>query len=57
MRKIFILGSILALLLIAALAYFLGAGWLWLLLLVLPLVLMGIYDMIQVKHSIMRTYP
>ena len=57
MRKIFIIGSILALLLIAALAYFLGTGWLWLLLLVLPLVLMGIYDMIQVKHSIMRTYP
>lgn len=57
MRKIFILSSIILLALTATLSYFQGSGWLWLLAVLLPLIVMGIYDMIQVKHSIMRTYP
>ncbi|MFL9481370.1 FMN-binding glutamate synthase family protein [Chitinophagaceae bacterium LWZ2-11] len=57
MRKLFLLGSAGAILLTGLLAYCITPGWLWLLLPILPLVAMGVYDMIQTKHSIMRIYP
>ncbi|SJZ79797.1 FMN-binding glutamate synthase family protein [Sediminibacterium ginsengisoli] len=57
MRKIFIYGSVIALLAIGLLSWLVNIAWLFALIVVLPLVIMGICDMIQVRHSIMRTYP
>jgi len=49
----FSLGSVAA---IAALGYFFPWTW-WLLVLVIPLIIMGLIDITQKKHAIMRNYP
>ena len=56
MRRLFIIlsGSILALILISSLFW---KPVLWSLILVGPLILLGIYDMYQKKHSISRNFP
>lgn len=36
---------------------FLSTQWLWAFVLVGPIILLGIYDMLQTKHSILRLYP
>jgi glutamate synthase domain-containing protein 2 len=41
---------------IAGLAWFWPAAW-WALVVALPLMALGIYDMLQTKHAIMRNYP
>ena len=56
MRKLFIILSAVVLLAI----FFLSFAWrpiLWALLLVLPLILLGIYDMFQEKHTLLRNFP
>ncbi len=56
MRQTFIFYSIIILLVIAILANF----WplvLWTYILIIPLVLLGFYDMSQIKHSLWRNYP
>ena len=56
MRKLFIILSAVVLLAI----FFLSFVWqpiLWALLLVLPLVLLGIYDMFQERHTLLRNFP
>ncbi|MBX2886847.1 MAG: FMN-binding glutamate synthase family protein [Granulosicoccus sp.] len=56
MRKQFLIGSTVVVLLIFLLGFF-HRGWLWLLLIALPLVLVGVYDMNQVRHSLRRNFP
>jgi glutamate synthase domain-containing protein 2 len=41
----------------SALGYFLGLAWLWGLVLPLPLTLLGIYDLVQDEHNVLRNYP
>lgn len=57
MRKGFIISAIIAILITAALTYFVSLWWVIALGLVVFITIMGIYDMVQKKHSIMRTYP
>ncbi len=56
MRKIFLLSSFLILLFIALLVQS-DRDWIWLLLPVLPLILLGLYDIFQKKHAILRNFP
>ncbi|EAR20681.1 FMN-binding glutamate synthase family protein [Nitrococcus mobilis] len=56
--RFFTLGLMLFLTLVfSALGYFLGLSWLWGLTISLPLALLGIYDLIQRKHNVVRNYP
>ncbi|MCB0640964.1 MAG: FMN-binding glutamate synthase family protein [Phaeodactylibacter sp.] len=57
MRRKFILTALISLALIGAVAYFLWWPFIWALAVVGPLILMGLYDMFQSKHAIMRNYP
>ena len=57
MRNEFILFSLLSLVLIGAISYFLWSPFIWSLVLIGPIILIGFYDMIQSKHAIMRNYP
>ncbi len=57
MRKNFTGISILFILLISAAAILWHSGWWWVLALVVPLFLLGLYDMVQIKHSLMRNFP
>jgi len=56
-RQIFILLSVIILALIAIIYYFFWPSVLWFLLLFGPLILLGIHDMYQTKHSIKRNFP
>ena len=56
MRNYFI-SSTAILLLTFALAFFLGSGWYVLFAIVLTLTVLGYYDLIQTKHTLMRNYP
>jgi len=56
MRTLFIVCSAIALLLV----FLLGIAWapgFYLLVLVLPLIIVGIYDMVQTEHSLWRNFP
>lgn len=57
MRKGFIVSAVLGLTVSGLLVYYSSHWWILLLALVFGLTVMGIYDMVQKKHSIMRTYP
>ena len=41
----------------AALAYYLHPAWAWSFALLGPLLLLGLYDQLQTRHSILRNYP
>lgn len=56
MRHIFITTSILSLIIIGATSL-IWLPALWILLIVIPLVMIGLYDMLQHKHSLKRTFP
>lgn len=57
MRNEFILFSIFSLLFVAGIGYFIWPPF-WLgMLIVIPIVLLGIYDMTQKRHAIMRNFP
>ena len=56
MRKQFVVSSILALFAVA-LTYQVWPAVIWALLLIVPLILVGSYDMIQHKHALWRTFP
>lgn len=56
MRSSFILFSVISILIIGGLGYFWQPLW-WLFIIVLPLIIIGIYDMVQSKHAIMRNFP
>lgn len=56
MRKKFILYSIASLCVIGSIAYF----WqpvLWLLALIVPIILCGVYDILQTSHTLLRNFP
>jgi glutamate synthase domain-containing protein 2 len=55
-RNIFLVSSALVILLIVLVSSLWFPVW-WLLFIVLPLVSIGLYDMFQTKHSILRNYP
>ena len=57
MRFKFVVGSILLLGAIAAGAYFVSPLILWSLVVFLPLLAMGTYDMLQTRHALHRNYP
>ena len=57
MRAIFIWFSIAFLILVAILSYYIHLGFLGLLVLGLPIMGVGIFDMVQKKHAIMRNFP
>ena len=57
MRKGFVISALIAITIVALMVYMVSVWWLIVLGLVLLLTVMGVYDMIQTKHSIMRTYP
>jgi len=56
MRKLFIIYSLMAVLLIGLIAAYFPAI-LWSLLLVGPLILLGLYDYFQKEHAILRNFP
>ncbi|MEL6923753.1 MAG: glutamate synthase-related protein, partial [Bacteroidota bacterium] len=57
MRNEFIFFTFASLLIIAGLAYFISMKMLWALVVLGPIVLLGLYDMYQDKHAIMRNFP
>lgn len=57
MRNEFTAFSIISLLLVAIVGYFLWSPIYWALLFLIPIILLGYYDMAQAKHAIMRNFP
>ncbi len=57
MRKSFTLFSIVAIAAVVALSLFIHPWFWWSFLLIGPIVLLGLYDMSQSKHAIMRNFP
>lgn len=57
MKLIFSLGSILVLAGACAFIYFFGMKFIWVLVLVLPLVILGLIDIFQTKHAIRKNFP
>lgn len=57
MRVKFSVGSILTIASIFLIAHYLWPPVLWFLILVIPLVAIGFYDMVQKKHALLRIYP
>ncbi|MEE9431815.1 MAG: FMN-binding glutamate synthase family protein [Melioribacteraceae bacterium] len=55
-RKTFLITSIVVTLIIILISLFIFPIW-WLFVIVAPLVLVGLYDMLQTKHTILRNYP
>ncbi len=55
-RNIFIVSSIIILTLIILISKFIYPVW-WILFIVLPLIIVGIYDILQTKHSILSNFP
>jgi glutamate synthase domain-containing protein 2 len=57
MRYEFVVFSIISLLIVGAAAYFFWPPILWSLVVLGPIILLGVYDMFQSKHAIMRNFP
>ncbi len=57
MRNEFIVFTIVSLLLTTGIAHYLWSPFWWILLILLPILLIGWYDMFQAKHAIMRNFP
>ncbi len=57
MRNEFIVFTILSLAIVAAVSHYLWSPFWWSLILLLPLLIIGWYDMLQSKHAIMRNFP
>ncbi|HRO44914.1 FMN-binding glutamate synthase family protein [Agriterribacter sp.] len=57
MRKVFIITAFVSLLVTGLLSYAVSWWWLITFIIVVLLIIMGIYDMLQTRHSIMRNYP
>lgn len=56
LRQKFVLASILITASVLGLSL-ISLNWLWLFVVIVPIVLLGVYDMLQTKHSILRLYP
>ena len=57
MRNEFIIFSIFSLLLVGLIAHFWWPPILWALIALVPIILLGFYEMLQKKHAIMRNFP
>ena len=57
MRNEFTAFSILSLLVVAGISWFLWPGFAWVLIVLLPIIFLGFYDMFQARHAIMRNFP
>lgn len=57
MRNEFIAFSIFSLVIVTGVSYFISPTFWWLLAILLPIILIGFYDMFQAKHAIMRNFP
>lgn len=57
MRNEFMVFSVLSLLIIGLVGYFVWQPFYWSLLVFLPIIITGFYDMVQSKHAIMRNFP
>ena len=57
MRTKFLLFSVIILVAIGYLSYTFSLHYLWILILALPLIVIGLYDMVQDKDSIMKNFP
>lgn len=57
MRRIFVLVAVFSLVVTFSLAFFLNPNWYVIFVILLALTILGFYDMVQKKHSIMRIYP
>ncbi|MEZ4955091.1 MAG: FMN-binding glutamate synthase family protein [Saprospiraceae bacterium] len=57
MRNEFIVFSILSILVVTLVYIFLWPPILWSLVVLLPIILLGVYEMMQTKHAIMRNFP
>lgn len=57
MRKVFMITAFISLLITGLLTWAVSWWWLVTFIIVILLVIMGIYDMLQTRHSIMRNYP
>ena len=57
MKTLFYIFSILSITIIAALIFFVSKGFLWALILVIPIIILGIVDTVQTKQSIRRNFP
>lgn len=57
MRKVFMIAAFASLLITGLLTWAVSWWWLITFIIVVLLVIMGIYDMLQTRHSIMRNYP
>lgn len=56
-KKTFIITSVIAIILTALLSYFFSPSALWILVVIGPLIIIGLFDMIQTKHAIRRNFP
>ncbi|WP_340122499.1 glutamate synthase-related protein [Methylobacter svalbardensis] len=56
MRKTFLISNLAALAIIAMIALF-WSPVLWSLLLLMPVLMLGIYDMLQIRHTLWRNFP
>ncbi len=57
MRSTFMKIAILTIAIVCALAIYISSSWWWAFVIVGPLVFLGVYDMIQTKHTINRNFP
>ena len=57
MRNDFTIFAILSLLIVAGIGYFVWQPFWWVMIVLGPILLLGIYDMFQAKHAIMRNFP
>ena len=57
MRRQFVVFSIIAIAVTAAIAHFAWPPFWWALVVIAPLVLLGLYDMLQAEHTIVRNFP
>ena len=56
MRRQFLLTSIVVVAAVSGIAYYWPPAW-WSMVVVAPVVLLGLYDMLQTEHTIMRNFP
>lgn len=57
MRNEFTAFAIFSLVIVAGISYFITPSFWWSLVILLPIIFMGFYDMFQSKHAIMRNFP
>ncbi|MEZ5044899.1 MAG: FMN-binding glutamate synthase family protein [Saprospiraceae bacterium] len=57
MRNDFVVFSLVSIIVVAAIGYFLWPAFWWVMVILGPIILLGFYDMTQTNHAIMRNFP